>query len=121
MTEVKSKLTNENSTLTFNLNDMYHIDYPGIGTNGESILRVVAIPGTKEIITMFRVHSRRDEVTESDEEVDYNTRVDMLLNKITSLYNLSKTNDFEFSDAFSDSEKQLIIDLFDIKIKKLTK
>ena len=121
LTEVKSKLTNENSTLTFNLNDMYHIDYPGIGTNGESILRVVAIPGTKEIITMFPVHSRRDEVTESDEEVDYNTRVDMLLNKITSLYNLSKTNDFEFSDAFSDSEKQLILNLFDIKTKKLTK
>ena len=56
-----------------------------------------------------------------DEEVDYNTRVDMLLNKITSLYNLSKTNDFEFSDAFSDSEKQLILNLFDIKTKKLTK
>ena len=37
------------------------------------------------------------------------------------IYEIKKANDLEFSDAFSDSEKQLIIDLFDIKTRKLTK
>lgn len=121
LTEVKEKLTEDNKTPTLNLNDMYHINYPNIGKNGESLLRIITTAGTKDIITMFPVFNSRDEVNESDEEQDYNTRIDMLLSKITSLYQLSKTNDFEFADAFSDSEKQLISELFDIKTKKKTK
>ena len=121
LTEVKDKITKDNETLTLNLNDMYHINYPNIGKDGESILRIITLPGTKDIITMFPVNSRRDEVSEKEEELDYDTKVDMLLNKITNLYKLSKTNDFEFSNAFSDSEKQLVLELFDIKTKRLIK
>ena len=122
LTEVKEKLIDDIKAPTLNLNDMYHLDYPNIGKQGESLLRVITTAGTKDIITMFPVFSKRDNVVENEEEsIDYDSRVDMLLNKISTLYQLSKTNDFEFSDAFSDSEKQLIIELFDIKTKRLSK
>ncbi len=116
---IKSEITEENMTPSLTFSDMYHVDYPNIGSDGESILRIITLPGTKDIITMFPVVSKRDNVYESEEEnTDYSLKTNMLLKKLSTLYDLSQNSDFDLGDVFSDSEKGLLLEIFDIKADK---
>jgi hypothetical protein len=116
---IKDKLTDETNTPSLVVNDVYHIDYPNIGDNGENILRVITLPGTKDIITMFPVMSKRDNIDNTEEEsMDYGTKVSMMLKKLSNLYELSQSNNFDLSDVFSDSEKDMLIEMFDLKNTK---
>ncbi len=120
---IKDKMTEETQTPILTFCDVYHIDYPSIGSEGESTLRIITLPGTKEIITMFPVFNKRDNLTEIDEEdnVDYILKTDILLKKLSTLYELSQTSDFDLGDVFSDSEKDMLIDMFDLKADKKRK
>lgn len=108
--DVQEMLTEDKKTPTLNLNDMYHIKYPNVGSNGESLIRVITLPGTRDIITMFPVNNNRDEEKTEDENLSYETRCNVLLRKIAKLYELSKLNSFD-DNILSDNEKSLLVEL----------
>lgn len=49
---IKNKLTRENF-IDSNMSDNYIVTIPNIGSAGESLLRIVTIPNTKDILTMY--------------------------------------------------------------------
>lgn len=122
---IKENLVEETKSPTFNFNDTYHINYPNVGNNGESLLRVVTLPGTKEIVTMYPVFTCRDEIDESEEDnIEYSVKASLLLQKLANLNKLSEDVNFDYADALSDSEKLLLSEMFalqDVKTKKIFK
>ena len=122
--DIENMLTEDKKALTLNLNDMYHIEYPNVGKDGESLIRVITLPGTKNIITMFPVNDSRDKEEIENETLNYETRCNVLLRKIAKLYELSKISSFD-DNILSDSEKSLLLEMLAPKeinkIKNLSK
>ena len=56
--DIKSRLVSNYKINNLSINDIYHIPYPNIG-NGCDILRVVTLPNSKDILTMFPISSSR--------------------------------------------------------------
>ena len=53
--DIKNHLTEENKIQKLEYSDIYIIPYPNVGTLGESYIKVVAIPNTKNILSMYPV------------------------------------------------------------------
>ncbi len=51
----------------FTFYDIYFIDYPNIGENGEKYLKVITLPNSDEIITMYPVSVPNISISEKDE------------------------------------------------------
>ena len=51
------------------VNDVYIIPYENIGRKGEPYLKVVTLPNTKDIITMYPVLCKYDEYYDMDEDI----------------------------------------------------
>ncbi len=62
--ETKSMLARENKIKNLVFNDVYVIPYQSIGEVGEEYLRVVTLPDSKNIITMYPMFTEYDEETE---------------------------------------------------------
>ncbi len=58
--EVSEQLTEENRLKVVGYNDIYVIPYDNIGADGENYLKVVTLPNSKDIITMFPDFSSYD-------------------------------------------------------------
>ena len=54
--EIQNYLTEETKVKGARFNDIYIIDYPNVGANGENHLKVVTLFNTKNILTFFPIH-----------------------------------------------------------------
>ena len=60
MEEIKPELNDNNKHNKFEFNDVYIIPYANIGNNGENFLKVITIPNTLDIISMYPVYDKYD-------------------------------------------------------------
>lgn len=68
--DIKEELTLENKINKLNFNDIYSIYYPNIGNNGENNLRVITLPNTKNILTMYPIQGKYDMLIDEEEYKD---------------------------------------------------
>lgn len=68
--DIKEELTLENKINKLNFNDIYSIYYPNIGYNGENNLRVITLPNTKNILTMYPIQGKYDMLIDEEEYKD---------------------------------------------------
>ena len=63
--DIKDRLTEECRIRTFTINDVYDIPYPNIGKSS-NILRVVTLPNTTQILTMFPLEQSEHNLTDDE-------------------------------------------------------
>ena len=66
---IKEQLVPENKVKGFNYNDIYVVPYNNAGKHNENYIRVITLPNTKDIITMYPVPSKYDFVDDIEEEL----------------------------------------------------
>lgn len=66
---IKRQLKPEYIIKSFNYNDLYVIDYPNAGKHGENYIKVVTLPNTKDIITMYPVATKYEFSDEIEEDL----------------------------------------------------
>ena len=59
-------------------NDIYIIHYPNIGINNQEYLRVVTLPNTKNILTMYPINNKYDVIDDDYMEEIEHTKVKKL-------------------------------------------
>lgn len=63
--DIKSSLTLDNRINKSIFNDIYSIYYPNIGIDGRNYLRVVTLPNSLDILTMYPIINKRDMILSS--------------------------------------------------------
>lgn len=58
--DIKSMLTEENRLPRLELNDTYIVPYKSAGDSGQNFIRVITLPKTKDIISMYPVYDEFD-------------------------------------------------------------
>ena len=74
--DIKNNLNEETKLKSFRFNDMYLIPYDNIGMNGQNYLKVVTLPNTKDILSMYPVYN-----DERDIENGHNIYDDVLIRR----------------------------------------
>lgn len=68
--DIEKRLIDKNKINILRITDRYDIEYPNIGNCEEDMLRVITLPGTKKIITMFPYSTGDNETDEYMDELD---------------------------------------------------
>lgn len=69
--DIKNELTLDNKINKLVFNDIYSIYYPNIGGHGENYLRVITLPNSKNILTMYPICGKYDIDIYDDEEKSF--------------------------------------------------
>lgn len=76
--DIQNKLTPKNKVNKLIFNDIYIIHYPNIGINNQEYLRVVTLPNTKNILTMYPINNKYDVIDDDYMEEIEHTKVKKL-------------------------------------------
>ena len=68
--DLKNDLNKEYKISKLNFNDIYVIPYKGIGSYGRNYLKVITLPNSNEIITMYPVYSKYENIDEDIDKMD---------------------------------------------------
>lgn len=77
--DIQKQLTPKNKINKLIFNDIYIIYYPNIGINNQNYLRVVTLPNTKNILTMYPISNKNDII--DDDYIEENKKVKKLTTK----------------------------------------
>ena len=80
--DIQKDLTEANKTRRLSYSDVYIIPYPNAGTYGQNHIKVITIPNTKDIITMYPIFSMYDYI---DDEETFDEESNISLTKKRNL------------------------------------
>lgn len=112
---IDEKLSYETLAHTLMFNDTYFIDYPNIGSKDESILKVVTLPGTKKVITMYPVENKKyyddvNDINKSEDIIDAKRKI--LLCKLSKI---KVEDNLDLSSILSPDEKRTLSEMFGLE------
>lgn len=122
---IDEKITEANRANILVFNDVYFINYPNVGNKDEQLLKVITLPGTKKIITMYPVENKKysddfdtTNANNSYEIIDAKRKI--LLNKLSKI---RIEDNLDLLSLLTLDEKKTLVEMFGLEAptKTLTK
>ena len=110
---IGEKLNSDTLFSTLLFNDIHFIDYKNIGSDGENILKVITLPGTKKVITMYPIKNKKyyDDVEDNHGQDLIDAKRKILLNKISKI---RIEDNLDLLSILTSEEKTTLSEMFGI-------